>query len=76
MVEIELHGVRATSFNGRWYSDERTLAEILNAPWNQPDPMRYKLDPDLDNAEHVVKTMGARIVQQDALPAAVPGTVY
>lgn len=76
MVEIELYGLRATSFNGRWYAEEQALADVLNASWNQSDPMRYRLDPDLDAAEHVVKTMGARIVQQDALPATVPGTVY
>jgi hypothetical protein len=74
MVEIELHGMRASSHYGRWRSAHRALAEILNAPWNQPDPMRYRLDPDLDNAEHVVKTMGARIIQQDAL-VSVPGQV-
>jgi len=76
MVEIELHGLRATSQDGQWSSEHQALADVLNAPWNQPDPMRYRLDPDFDAAEHVVKTMGARILRHSAPPMSVPGHVY
>lgn len=75
MVEVEVYGERATCRNGIWIAESQYLTELLNAPWNQPDELRYHLDPDIDRAEHVVKTMGGRILRQD-VPPTFPGAVY
>lgn len=75
MVTVELYGERATCKDGVWTAESEALTDLLNAPWNQPDEMRYHLDPDIDRAEHVVKTMGAKVIQLDK-PPTDPGAVY
>jgi len=75
MVEVEVYGERARCQNGVWTAESQALTDLLNAPWNQPDAFRYRLDPDIDAAEHVVKTMGAQVISTEP-PPTEPGVVY
>lgn len=75
MIEITIHGIKATVRDYSWECDDPTILKLLNTLKDPMGPFGSDPDPDYTLAANAAKRFNAKITYHE-VPDHVPGRVY
>ncbi len=60
---IEIHGIQAMLFEGRWSSSDAVFESLLNDMLDPDGPSGADPQPDVTEAERIAKELGGKVVE-------------